>query len=361
MATVTGQLKNNSNATKMCKKCGNIPTQGPKCVQCNAVFHPGCIKYLKDVVEIAPGEVMCCGSKVTPTTLPEKKTTNSIAQEEVAASINDPDNELDDESFSSAIENSDTAKVENKYQKKLLKENDLHIKSLCANLDILHKQITLLNNIIIKQEEGISNNHDPETTSQEINEIVKNSKLLPSKNTNDKQQKKTQDSPSNQAKTPNQGDKDKKVKKTLRGYSELQEPVQDDNENLDNNKTLQNEDDNWNQVKRKKRHRRESNKPIIGCSVDNSTLKAVPRRSFIHVYRLNPSTTAKDIEDHLCMSNICTFRVVKLQSRYPNLYSSFKVTIDHKDQDVAMKPETWPPGSCINRIFHRILKKTALP
>ncbi|KAJ3658504.1 hypothetical protein Zmor_010239 [Zophobas morio] len=143
---------------------------------------------------------------------------------------------------------------------------------------------TVLNNIIIKQEEGISNNHNPETTSQEINEIVKNSKLLPLKNTNDKQQKKTQDSPSNQAKTPNQGDKDKKVKKTLRGYSELQEPVQDDNENLDNNKTLQNEDDNWNKVKSEKRHRRESNRPIIGCSVDHSTLKAVPRRSFIHVY-----------------------------------------------------------------------------
>ncbi|KAJ3646919.1 hypothetical protein Zmor_024478 [Zophobas morio] len=306
MATVTGQLKSNSNATKMCKKCDNIPTQGPKCVQCNAVFHPGCIKYLKDIVESAPGEVMCCGSKVTPTPLPEKKMTNSIAQEE---------------------------------------EKDLHIKSLCANLDILLKQITLLNNIIIKQEEGISNNHNPETTSQEINEIVKNSKLLPLKNTNDKQQKKTQDSPSNQAKTPNQGDKDKN----------------DDNENLNNNKTLQNEDDNWNKVKSKKRHRRESNKPIIGCSVDNSTPKAVPRRSFIHVYRLNPSTTTKDIEDHLCMSNICTFGVEKLQSRYPDLYSSFKVTIDHKDQDVAMKPETWPRGSCVNRFFHRILKKTALP
>ncbi|KAJ3656835.1 hypothetical protein Zmor_015880 [Zophobas morio] len=326
----------------MCKKCGNIPTQGPKCVQCNAVFHPGCIKYLKDVVEIAPGEVMCCGSKVTRTTLPEKKMTNSVAQEDVAALINDPDNELDDESFSSAM-------------------RILTPQSLCANLDILHKQITLLNNIIIKQEEGISNNHNPETTSQKINEIVKNSKLLPLKNTNDKQQKKTQDSPSNQAKTPNQGDKDKKVKKTLRGYSELQEPVQDDNETLDNNKTLQNEDDNWNKVKSKKKHHRESNKPITGCTVDNSTLKTVPRRSFIHVYRLNPSTTTKDIEDHLCMSNIRTFGVEKLQSRYPDLYSSFKVTIDHKDQDVAMKPETWPPASCVNRFFHRILKKTALP
>ncbi|KAJ3664783.1 hypothetical protein Zmor_000326 [Zophobas morio] len=318
MATVTGQLKSNSNATKMCKKCGNIPTQGPKCVQCNAVFHPGCIKYLKDVVEIAPGEVMCCGSKVTPTTLPEKKTTKSIAQEEVVASINNPDNELDDESFSSAIENSDTAKVENKYLKKLLKEKSLHIKSLCANLDILHKQITLLNNIIIKQEEGISNNHNPETTSQEINEIVKNSKLLPLKNTNDKQQKKT----------------------------ELQEPVQDDNENLDNNKTLQNEDDNWNKVKSKKRHRRESNKPIIGCSVDS---QSSPTK------KLHPRVSTKSFNDYK------GYRRSPLHSRYPDLYSSFKVTIDHKDQDVAMKPETWPPGSCVNRFFHRILKKTALP
>lgn len=37
-----------------------MPVNGLKCVQCESIFHPGCIKYLKDIIKISDSEVVCC-------------------------------------------------------------------------------------------------------------------------------------------------------------------------------------------------------------------------------------------------------------------------------------------------------------
>lgn len=113
----------------------------------------------------------------------------------------------------------------------------------------------------------------------------------------------------------------------------------------------------WNAVTYKKKRR--NNTTMVGTGVnglDDSTclLKAAPNLFYCHIYQLDPMTSEEDLASYL-KTMFKEASCVKLESKYPDRYASFKVGIYEKNVESLLRPTIWPEGTKINRFFH--LKK----
>lgn len=104
---------------------------------------------------------------------------------------------------------------------------------------------------------------------------------------------------------------------------------------------------------------RSSNVPIVGnLNSSDVKIRAVPRTTSLHVYRLHPETSVDDVLSHL-ESKFPGVLCEKLNSKFPELYSSFKITVRSDLAEEIMSPSTWPDGTCVNKFFLQRPKKPA--
>ncbi|KAK9729729.1 hypothetical protein QE152_g15787 [Popillia japonica] len=98
---------------------------------------------------------------------------------------------------------------------------------------------------------------------------------------------------------------------------------------------------------------------IYGTAQTDCTIKAVARYAHLHVssYRLDPSLTVEELDNYLKSRNILNAKLEKLQSKRPDEYSSFRVSVPMDVIEDVKNPATWPKDACINRFFFRLLKK----
>lgn len=85
---------------------------------------------------------------------------------------------------------------------------------------------------------------------------------------------------------------------------------------------------------------------------DGESLKAVPQVGYIHVYRLDPGTSEQAVSEYL-KQFIPDCKCEILNSKHPEVYSSFKITVPLNDVEKVMNPNVWPVGTRVNRYFHR--------
>ena len=102
-----------------------------------------------------------------------------------------------------------------------------------------------------------------------------------------------------------------------------------------------------NEVEKKKHFRRQI---IVGKNTEATQIKSVPKSVFLHVYRLDKQTTVDDLSN-LLKPSFPEVKSEKLNLRYPEIYSSFKVTIYETNFKKAMEPSMWPEGACISKFF----------
>lgn len=115
----------------------------------------------------------------------------------------------------------------------------------------------------------------------------------------------------------------------------------------------------WEIVNHKKEKRKERSIILIGDGSEvNKNLKAVPRVKFIHVSKLHPNTEVKDVIEFL-IPLFPEVQCEKLISKFPQYYSSFKVTINEVNFEKAMEPSVWPTGTTIRQFFRGKSKENA--
>lgn len=96
---------------------------------------------------------------------------------------------------------------------------------------------------------------------------------------------------------------------------------------------------------------RKSNMFITGTgnvSADNN-LKTVNKKEFLFVSRLDPSTKKEELVNYLKNKLNEDVVVEQLTSRYPALYSSFKIGISETNLQPAFTPSFWPNGVFVNK------------
>lgn len=100
---------------------------------------------------------------------------------------------------------------------------------------------------------------------------------------------------------------------------------------------------------------------VYGTADKNCSIKAVRRFSHFHVSRLDPNLTVEELLQYLQGRDIANAKLEKLQSKYPEQYSSFKVSVPSDQVQDVLNPELWPTDTCINRFFFRVWQKNKSP
>lgn len=220
-------------------------------------------------------------------------------------------------------------RLEIKYLKELLSEKSLTIKNQEITINSLQSQVNLLHNVLVQNSE---NKQDLPSMKQRSDhghqfEVRLQAAQKPTSNT-------LSDNTNSQKKVVPSDNNTRSVQK------------------ISNNGRNSKQEDPFIEVKSRK-HRR-PNKPIVGTN-DNRVdqiIKPADTKAFLHVYKLHPSTTTQNMIDFL-KPIFPDVEVSKLDSRYPDYYSSFKVTVKETMLTAATSPTLWPKGTCVNRFFHR--------
>lgn len=115
------------------------------------------------------------------------------------------------------------------------------------------------------------------------------------------------------------------------------------------------DDDGFELAIARKNKRRNQN--TITGTAQGTNLKGVKQYRHFHLYRLSPETTTKDIIDYLKTQNIDA-KCEKLVSKYPDEYSSFKLSVEESHQIAIENTQLWPAGARINRFLFRLQAST---
>lgn len=108
----------------------------------------------------------------------------------------------------------------------------------------------------------------------------------------------------------------------------------------------------WVEVRSRRRARENKTTGIVGSIIQSCGIQAAPRKAFLYVSRLKPETTCDELAAYL-KSRFPEVTCERAQSKFPDHYSSFKVTINFINLESAMKPDIWPMGTYVGRFFRQ--------
>lgn len=115
------------------------------------------------------------------------------------------------------------------------------------------------------------------------------------------------------------------------------------------------------EVQRSQR-RKFQNKDCIHGNLKNSAsaFKGVPKLIDFHVFNCAPNTTSEYLKNYL-MDNakIPDLKCEQIVSKYPDRYSSFKVSIPMNFVDNFKNPDIWPEYVSINKFYNRFFRPNA--
>lgn len=303
---------------QLCKKCNVKVASGIKCVKCESYFHPSCAKrcaYVKIVDEV----LTCCVR------------TNEIQ------TLDDNDDNLDQEEVP-------------KIFKYILRQKDTIIMELREKIQILKEQLELQKELL--KLKGV----DPKI--DEVNERIVQKADKPIDRQKSTLKKIDKQTPADL--------KTSTLKQSQLALLRAKSNLGSDDTPLDNNdvtaeasQTQTNQPNNttWSKVVQRRPHGRPSRKvpQIVGESTISS-LKVAPRKGFIYVSRLAPDTTADEVCE-LLKPEFPEVTCHQLETKYPQYYSAFKVTVHLHNFETALKPNHWPSGCYVTRYFHRKTEK----
>ena len=309
----------NVSSISSCKRCKReVVNDVIKCINCASSFHPSCAKLCSGVTVLADQTLMCCKAIKTLDT----HHTNV------------------DEKFWDAVD--EIAKNHQMLDPRILcyilKQKDQMIFELREQISSLNTQIEFLQkNFSQSQRDNSDKNAKQEISTQmEDNEGRGHSTNLTVAKTKFKQ-------------TKNILDSDKSHKKTVENETaQNQMKQQEENEDTQQTSDKKVEEVKWTEARRK--HRKTSNIAVVGTG--SSNIETVPKKGHLFVSRLHPNTDRNSLEAEV-KKFFHEGECEPVTSKHPNVYASFKVTINASNLESALKPEIWAPGALVTKFFHR--------
>lgn len=308
-----------------CKRCNRKVINGIKCQKCSSTFHSSCAKLYNNVKQSDDKTfIICCESE-------------SVVNSEPDAAFYDA---LED------LANSDK-KVDIHLFSYIIKQKDIIINELREKINLLHKQIEIMNiySDIKSEREQKPNKTDLNTKSDfcksiQTPEVVKTCSKI--KTTNKEKELGRSHLSCKQISADLM-----KIQTQLK-CNEIINLAKDEQKeppaSCSNENPMQNADGEWKQV-----HHNRRRKTIIGKNKEIS-VKGVPKMAVLHVYRVDLNTTTADLSA-LLKDTFPEVTCEYLTPKHPDLYVSFKVSIYEENFRNAMNPDVWPAGACVSRFF----------
>lgn len=306
---------------KVCK-CKSKAIKGFKCVECNTILHPSCVKKC-NITILSDKLVNCC--------------------ENVQTSIDNMD-DIMNVSFKTVTDGSspnDREDIEVNYLHKIINMKDEIIMELRDKIDILKFTIKTMTGETSKispsarelpklVKANVQESIQPNTSTPVINPINENY----DKNVNKQNQvnsKQKDDTAKNQkhktcsimSSNINNGNKDTKIN--------INPPT---NVKLNLNKTS------------KSYNRKE----IVGTNMTNTNIKTIAKLGHLHVYRMHPDTSEANLTEFLSdTAPDIPFNCVLLNKQKHT--ASFKVSYPLNFNDKVYDDKIWPAGAAIRRFI----------
>ncbi len=294
---------NASESTLSCKKCKSKVVNAIKCAKCGNAYHQSCAKLVTNIQFLDNSSALCCG----PVPMGEDDTAFFEAVDHLIG----PDKKMDFSIFTY-----------------LMKQKDQTINELREHVRLLNEHIVLLK---------ANSNAKPDTP------YIRNHKIS------------------------SEPDKKLSPEKAIKKNINVQKTPS-------SNSVIDTHDININNQKPKE-DRTNKRKPLIigngtdpgGNNNDGFAIARVVKRSSIHLTRINPKITDEQISNFiennlvslsLLKENISPgIKVAKLQSRHPDTYSSFKITMDSLYFKDLLEPNFWPKGVAVRKFFNEYTRR----
>lgn len=284
---------------KSCKICNkSAKTNVVKCVNCESDLHKTCC--LKKNLEILDEQVKCC-------------------------------DEINESLEVTVMENTDCYEIEQlrkeiQYLKVLIREKNKTIMDKC---------------IIIKDKEAIINllQQDNTNTISTYTEDTEKSKKFVLGST-----------ATLEASTRGQPG----VKRTVN--QQITPQKVNTNSSKPKHKQFEENDDEWQlvgsktTVKQKPRQNKKASGIVGSGNIEG--VSAVSKKSVLFVSRLSAQTQIEVLQKHV-RNHFPEATCSALDSKYPEHYSSFKITVDASHFEAAMDPAVWPAGAYISKFFQK--------
>lgn len=103
------------------------------------------------------------------------------------------------------------------------------------------------------------------------------------------------------------------------------------------------------------RRKKFSKSRIITGSAVTSTLKAITKNKYLYVTRLEKAITTEEIINYLKEKNFTEIVCEKMNSKRPDIYSSFKIGGPERIIEDLKQPEIWPVGAYVNPFLWRMM------
>lgn len=302
--------------TKQCGRCKSVPKDYLKCIICEAVMHFSCAKLSKKVKIINEKDMNCC------------EATKECSQGSEPTLLSD-----------------DPLLVEIYYLKELLKHKDEIINCQKLTIDSLTQQLSIINN-----NKNIKNPNINSTKATESQNNNKNLQKIPAKNKIGENKIPSTDIQVIKAlNKPIESGAASLAILEAKSVAVCDQIINLSKDNIKKPSVKANGD--WTTVVNK--NKKKSKTSVVGNLINSSkcTLKVVPKKSFVYVTRLDPSTKCDNIVDYLK----ATFPEIKCESlisKFPTSYSSFKLTVDVDNFEKVMNPDLWPQGTYLDKFYH---------
>ena len=314
-------MASNSGSSLSCKKCKAKVVNGWKCIICGCYFHSSCGK-LRNVKVVDDNLINCC-EKSSDSASPDGDAAFFDAMDEISG----PNRKINVNIFNYIV-----------------KQKDMIIHELRDKISLLNQHIELLS----KQNLTVINTNPDK--SQKYEKVMLKPDLSKTKESGvvQKVQAKSHLSEPQLKKNPEKKEITKKEVSSAIAQAETQLKM-DGYINLAKDEASTScKDGKWNEVVKTKRKRQ----VIIGSNKESASVVGVPSYAMLHVYRIRPQTTCDELTD-LMRTHFPEIKCESLNSKYPDLYSSFKVTILANDFKKAMDSNLWPYGACISRFLSK--------
>lgn len=314
------------SSLNLCKRCNKNVVNALKCENCLSLYHTSCAKLTNNVKFLCDNKIVCC---------------------EVVM-----DSEADFFDAKEVFSQSD--KVDKQIYNYIIYQKDIIIQELRDKINILNTHIDLLNKYM-----SDFNKNEQKPIEINTSASIKGVKKIPQKIlTKNAPVDKNSDIPTVNKKSLCTNNKQNLITNNdvatglqqVEAQLKMKECIHLTKPDEPITSFLSQKDQEWSQVVKKKRKR-----PIvIGSNVDNLSVRGVPKFVDLHVYRLDVNTTGAELINFL-KPNFPEVKCEALNSKHPELYTSYKVSILQENFKKAMETQYWPKGACIQQFF--VLRK----
>ncbi|XP_063915315.1 uncharacterized protein LOC135131472 [Zophobas morio] len=332
----------NNPSGDACKKCKIIPVTGLKCVKCNSLSHPSCVKLLKNVQYLGDAQIICCDNAESVDNASNKSQIFEFSHEDIEKIIQKVTRPLMHEIELLRMEVRDLKETNVDLIKLMTQSNPSLAPKLFSSQEIkstVPKWSSVITQSIDKPSQSL---HFPNFRDKV--DVNLNKPFTEGERSTDNDNK-------NSAR--NRGKKIQKKESTTVTNKQTDEFRVSRDDEINFHDKVENP---WMELRRNRSNRRKQVPTITGTSKqedDGEFRSTYVKRAWFYVGKVVKNIETSSVKAYIT-KKLSTDEVIVENLKLQGTYDAFKVGVNFSLKDNLLREDFWPQGisnSCINVVI----------